>query len=107
MTNKLLRAYDEGRITADEYIEMVAQAHQSAEEPCDFDKGFGIGGLARVFEPTVPEPEPEAGAGDFIAPVGTTQGVALENGRCARCGRCGHWNSGAGEILCRRHWDDY
>ncbi len=27
---------------------------------------------------------------------------------CARCGKAGaHWNRGAGEPLCERHWDSY
>jgi hypothetical protein len=27
--------------------------------------------------------------------------------KCARCGRPGAWNSGAGQALCERHWDEH
>ena len=42
------------------------------------------------------------------APTGTTEGRRGKPGdRCSVCGKPADWNSGAGALLCPRHWDEY
>ncbi len=75
---------------------------------------YGIGRLARDTDQateTLAAIEAEAlrrvkGPSGF-APAGTTEGVRTPGARCATCGKPANWNPGAGQSLCRRHWDEY
>ncbi len=43
-----------------------------------------------------------------FAPTGTTNADTDSWGDlCTQCHRPGWWNSGAGQTLCERHWDEY
>ena len=67
------------------------------------------GALLRAVNAAAPAPGapivPVAQTGT-IAPTGTTEGQ-ISNRPCEICGHPGHWNSGAAQTLCPRHWDSY
>jgi len=75
--------------------------------------GYGIGRLARdtdqAKETDAQLNPPDQNIRDYggFAPAGTSEADPDDTGKCEICGRMGYWNSGAGQILCARHWDEY
>lgn len=77
----------------------------------DITSGLGIGGAGsddyNIHTEADTSISQDDGTSRYVYPNGGTQGIRTPGTRCRICGVAANWNSGAGQHLCARHWDEY